>query len=147
MLGRGAFGKVNLALHKLTNELVAVKSMNKTMLENERSKRKVMQEITILKRIRHPHIVNLFETFETKKHILFVMELCAGGDLLNYVRKRRRLKEPLAKFVFLQIVSGLHYCHLNRILHRDIKLDNILLDAFGHVKICDFGVSKIVKRG
>lgn len=60
MLGRGAFGKVNLALHKLTNELVAIKSMNKTMLENERSKRKVMQEITILKRIRHPHIVNLF---------------------------------------------------------------------------------------
>ena len=60
MLGRGAFGKVNLALHKMTNELVAVKSMNKTMLEKERSKRKVLQEITILKRIRHPHIVNLF---------------------------------------------------------------------------------------
>ena len=75
------------------------------------------------------------------------MELCAGGDLLNYVRKRRRLKEPLAKFVFMQIVSGLHYCHLNRILHRDIKLDNILLDAYGHVKICDFGVSKIVRTG
>lgn len=75
------------------------------------------------------------------------MELCAGGDLLNYVRKRRRLKEPLAKFVFMQIVSGLHYCHLNRILHRDIKLDNILLDAYGHVKICDFGVSKIVRAG
>ena len=73
------------------------------------------------------------------------MENCAGGDLLNYVRKRRKLKEDMAKFVFKQIVQGLRYCHSKSILHRDIKLDNILLDMHGNVKICDFGVSKMVK--
>jgi len=76
-----------------------------------------------------------------------VIELCAGGDLLNYVRKRRRLKEDMAKSVFKQIIEGIGYCHSKSILHRDIKLDNILLDSEGEVKICDFGVSKIVKRG
>lgn len=75
------------------------------------------------------------------------MELCAGGDLLNYVRRRRRLKEDVAKSIFKQIIEGLDYCHSKSILHRDIKLDNILLDSEGEVKICDFGVSKIVKPG
>ena len=75
------------------------------------------------------------------------MELCGGGDLLNYVRKRRRLKENLAKYFFKQIIEALHYIHQKNIVHRDIKLDNILLDHEGNVKICDFGVSKLVKPG
>ena len=70
------------------------------------------------------------------------MELCAGGDLLNYVRKRRKLKEDSAKFVFRQVVEGLQYCHSKGIVHRDMKLDNLLLDESGTVKICDFGVSR-----
>ena len=70
------------------------------------------------------------------------MELCGGGDLLNYVRKRRKLKEDVAKWVVMQVVEGLHYCHSKGIVHRDIKLDNLLLDECGIVKICDFGVSK-----
>lgn len=70
------------------------------------------------------------------------MELCAGGDLLNYVRKRRKLKEPVAKYVFKQVAQGLHYCHQKGIVHRDMKLDNLLFDEQGVVKICDFGVSK-----
>jgi 5'-AMP-activated protein kinase catalytic alpha subunit len=75
------------------------------------------------------------------------MELCAGGDLLNYVRKRKKLDEDSAKVIFKQIIEGLGYIHKKRILHRDIKLDNILLDGKGNVKIADFGVSKLVKPG
>ena len=76
-----------------------------------------------------------------------MIEICAGGDLLNYVRKRRQLKEEVAKSVFKQLINGIAYCHSKSILHRDIKLDNILLSSNGEVKICDFGVSKAVKRG
>lgn len=75
------------------------------------------------------------------------MELCAGGDLLNYVRKRKKLDENVAKVLFKQVIEGLGYIHSKGILHRDIKLDNILLDAKGKVKIADFGVSKSVKPG
>jgi serine/threonine protein kinase len=92
-------------------------------------------------------VVKLFETFETGRHILLAMELCAGGDLLNYVRKRRKLTEDTAKVLFKQIIEGLGYIHSRHILHRDIKLDNILLDGKGKIKIADFGVSKLVKKG
>lgn len=75
------------------------------------------------------------------------MEVCGAGDLLTYVRKRRKLKEDVAKHLFKGIVEGLRYCHARGILHRDIKLDNILLTSEGDIKICDFGVSKLVKAG
>lgn len=74
------------------------------------------------------------------------MEVCGGGDLLTYVRRRRKLKEDIAKFLFRQIVLGLQYIHSKGVLHRDIKLDNILLTSEGDVKICDFGVSKLIKN-
>ena len=79
--------------------------------------------------------------------MILAMELCAGGDLLNYVRKRKKLEEGESKILFKQIIQGLEYIHKRRILHRDIKLDNILLDGKGNVKIADFGVSKYVKPG
>lgn len=75
------------------------------------------------------------------------MEVCGAGDLLTYVRKRRKLREDVAKHLFKQVVDGLRYCHSRGILHRDIKLDNILLTSAGDIKICDFGVSKLVKPG
>ena len=73
--------------------------------------------------------------------------MCAGGDLLNYVWKRRKLKEKVAKVIFKQIMEGINHIHEWNIIHRDIKLDNILLDGKGNVKIADFGVSRIVNEG
>ena len=112
-----------------------MKSINKTYLSEESSKQKVMQEVYILKRTRHRNVVRLYETFETNKHILFVIEMCSGGDLLNYVRKRRRLKEDVAKYLFKQLIEGLQYCHSKNIVHRDIKLDNVLVTERGEVKV------------
>jgi len=147
MLGRGAFGKVNLAMHKLVRKLVALKSLNKEMLTDGEQKAKLMKEVSLLLKLRHNHVVKIYETIETEKHIIIVMELCAGGDLLNYVRKRRRLKEPFAQKIFKQIIDGLCYTHAKLVAHRDIKLDNILLDGKGNVKIADFGVSKQSQQG
>ena len=70
------------------------------------------------------------------------MELCAGGDLLSYVRRRKKLDETLAKYLFKQAAKSLAYCHTNLVLHRDIKLENLLIDEEGAIKLCDFGVSR-----
>lgn len=147
VLGRGAFGKVHLACHKVTEHLVAVKALQKKVLDHEKdTKKRVMQEIAILKQSSHTNVVKLYDSFETHNHICFVMELCQGGDLISYVRKRRKLKEDNAKYLFRQLIEGLNYIHNEKfVVHRDIKLDNILLDASGRIKICDFGVSRQVK--
>ena len=88
----------------------------------------------------------MYESFDTETHIVYVMEVCGGGDLLTYVRRRRKLKEDFAKYIFRQIILGLQYVHSKGVLHRDIKLDNILLTSEGDVKICDFGVSKLIQN-
>jgi serine/threonine protein kinase len=133
VLGKGAFGKVNFAMHKLSEQLVAIKSMSKETLQSEEDlRRRTKLEMGILQQSNHPNVVRLFDTFETQKHICFVMELCSGGDLFSYIKKRRRLKEDVARFFFRQIIEGLAYIHNAKlVVHRDIKLENILLDATG----------------
>ena len=90
----------------------------------------------------HRNVVKLYDSFYTNSHLCFVMELCAGGDLLSFVRRRKKLDEDVAKFIFIQAARGLAYCHRNLVMHRDIKLENLLLDEDGTVKLCDFGVSQ-----
>ena len=99
-MGKGAFGKVNLAIHRLSQKFVALKSINKAVLKENESKRKVMQEFFTIKKIKHSNVVRLYESFETGQHIVFVMEVCGGGDLLTYVRRRRKLQEPIACHLF-----------------------------------------------
>ena len=104
-LGKGAFGKVNLGMHKLTGKMVAIKSINKECFTDETSKEKVMKEFSILKILKHQSVIRLYETFESKKHILFLVELCAFGDLLPYVCKMWQLNDSMAKVFFRQIIE------------------------------------------
>jgi serine/threonine protein kinase len=92
------------------------------------------------------NVVKIFETYETKKHYCIVMEYICAGDLLSYIKKRGKLTEQVAKFIFKQIILTLQYIHDHNIVHRDIKLDNILIDLDNNIKICDFGVSKEIKN-
>ena len=143
LLGKGAFGKVNLCLHILTGRLVAIKSINKTKIISERQKKKIQIETSIMKTLSSSnYIVKMFETYETEKHICIVMEYISAGDLLSYIKKRSKLNENIAKYIFKQIILAIQYIHNNNIVHRDIKLDNILIDLDNKIKICDFGVSK-----
>ena len=116
-------------------------------MSDDFSKKKVFQEVYILKKIRHSNVIRLLEVFESPKHFLMVMEYVGGGDLLQYVKQRRKLDETEAKYIFKQVVYGLGHCHCRSVLHRDIKLDNILMDSEGGVKLCDFGVSRLVSKG
>ena len=146
LLGKGAFGKVNIALHLASGRLVAIKSFNKKKLTNRRAKRKIKTEIEVLSKLRNPFCTQIYDYFETDTHILIIMEYICG-DLLTFMRKRAKISESTAKIIFKQIIKGLQYLHKKNIVHRDIKLDNILMDLSNTVKICDFGVSRILSPG
>ena len=145
MIGRGAFGKVNIGLNILTGRIVAIKSFNKKNLSNEKAKKKILYETNLMRGLYHPAITKILETFETEKYMLIIMEYISGGNLQNFVKKRRKLCEKTAKILFRQIIQGIKYIHSRGIVHRDIKLENILLDLNNIIKICDFGVGKLVK--
>jgi len=95
----------------------------------------------------HPSVTKILETFETDEYMLIIMEYISGGNLQNFVKKRRKLCEKTAKILFRQLIQGIKYIHSKGIVHRDIKLENILLDLNNIVKICDFGVGKLTKKG
>ena len=147
MIGKGAFGKVYLGVHLLTGKHVAIKTIEKACMKDEASKRKVFQEVLILRKTNHKNIEKLLEVFENKKYLFMVLENASRGDLLGLVKRKGRMTEEEAKKIFYQIVAGIRYCHHSLILHRDVKLDNILLDEHMVVKICDFGVSRFIKKG
>ena len=143
LIGKGAFGKVNLGLHILSGKIVAIKSFNKKKLKDENSKKKIYNEINLMKNLKHNSIVKILETIETQNYILIIMENVSGGDLLTYVKKRTKLNEKTSKFIYKQLITSLQYIHSKKIIHRDIKLDNILIDLNNNIKLCDFGVGKI----
>lgn len=146
LLGKGSFGKVFLGLQRLTNRLVAMKCLEKNHLKDENTKRKILTEVKILKQLLgHPNIVKVLEVFETKKYVFFVTEYATNGDLLKHLKTDEVMPETKAKHFFYQIASGLSYIHSQGIIHRDIKLDNILVDENERCKICDFGVSREIK--
>jgi len=140
-IGHGAFGQVNLALHIASGRLVAIKIFEKKNLKNTRAKQKITNEIEMLSHFHHPFINQILDHFETDTHIFIVMEYVCG-DLLGFMKKRGKLSESVTKIIFKQLIEGLKYIHKKKVVHRDIKLDNILIDLTNTIKICDFGVSR-----
>ncbi|XP_062341846.1 serine/threonine-protein kinase MARK2 isoform X12 [Osmerus eperlanus] len=139
-IGKGNFAKVKLARHVLTGKEVAVKIIDKTQL-NSSSLQKLFREVRIMKLLNHPNIVKLFEVIETEKTLYLIMEYASGGEVFDYLVAHGRMKEKEARAKFRQIVSAVQYCHQKCIVHRDLKAENLLLDADMNIKIADFGFS------
>ena len=95
--------------------------------------------------IKHKHVIRLLEVFETNQYLFMVLEYAEGGDLLHHVNNVKAMTEEEAKKVFKQIVFGVAHCHCRSVLHRDIKLENILIGEKGNVKLCDFGISQLIE--
>uniref|UniRef100_A0AAR2JUF8 non-specific serine/threonine protein kinase n=1 Tax=Pygocentrus nattereri TaxID=42514 RepID=A0AAR2JUF8_PYGNA len=138
-IGKGNFAKVKLARHVLTGREVMHKgiilSLPHSLLQN------LFREVRIMKILNHPNIVKLFEVIETEKTLYLIMEYASGGEVFDYLVAHGRMKEKEARAKFRQIVSAVQYCHQKRIVHRDLKAENLLLDADMNIKIADFGFS------
>eukprot|EP00931_Biecheleriopsis_adriatica_P116882 TRINITY_DN92467_c0_g1_i1.p1 TRINITY_DN92467_c0_g1~~TRINITY_DN92467_c0_g1_i1.p1 ORF type:complete len:731 (+),score=97.66 TRINITY_DN92467_c0_g1_i1:73-2193(+) len=137
-LGRGASASVWEALRSDNQERVAVKVFD----QGQRDKRQAHREMKVLSRIQHPRIIEAYEVIETSRHAQLICELVDGESLRSYSHRQpdRKLPEPLARKLYRQVVEGVSYCHEKLVVHRDLKLENLLLDrSREHVKIIDFG--------
>ena len=155
-LGKGAFGEVFLTQKKGSKELYATKRLDRAFSEKPENIKLLSNEITLLKKINHPNIVRLIDLKKTKSHCYIVMEYCNGGDLSGCLKKykaayRRPFPEEIVQYIMRQVVNGINFLHSNKIIHRDLKLDNILVCFSSEndkkslnmmkaiVKIIDFG--------
>ncbi|KAK6300470.1 hypothetical protein J4Q44_G00285680 [Coregonus suidteri] len=144
VLGRGHFGKVLLSEYKKTGSIYAIKALKKGDIVARDEVESLMCEKRIFETVNvshHPFLVNLFACFQTPEHVCFVMEYTAGGDLMMHIHADV-FTEPRAVFYSACVVLGLQFLHDHKIVYRDLKLDNLLLDIDGYVKIADFGLCK-----
>jgi len=144
-IGFGASGEVLLATHKTNNTKFACKIVKKNSSINDAQS--MSTEIEIMKRIRHRNVVSMYELYETPKCLWIILELVDAGDLLSHLATIDEHSEKLAARFIKQVFHGLHYLHSLGIVHRDIKLDNILLNHEGMIKLADFGLSALVRLG
>ncbi|KAG9307423.1 hypothetical protein G9A89_017253 [Geosiphon pyriformis] len=154
-LGAGSMGKVKLAVHSLTNEKLAVKIIPRVLASEKEAKEKdpatkdenketrTIREAAIMLLLHHPFIVQLKEVMVLPHHYYMFFEYVNGGQMLDYIISHGKLKEKHARKFSRQIVSALDYCHRNSIVHRDLKIENILISKSGSIKIIDFGLSNL----
>ncbi|KAL4990543.1 hypothetical protein BDW68DRAFT_185684 [Aspergillus falconensis] len=136
LIGKGSFGKVYLASHKLTNHSKVV------LKSSDKEDTNLAREIHHHRQFLHPHIARLYEVIVTEKLVWLVLEYCPGDELYNYLLRNGPLPIDKVKKIFTQLVGAVSYVHSKQCVHRDLKLENILLDKHENVKLCDFGFTR-----
>jgi len=142
VLGRGGYGKVMLVRHKGNGGIYAMKTMKKADVLKRNQKEHTASERHVLETVNHPFIVNLHFAFQTPTKLYMVMEYCPGGELFFHLSRAGRFSEGRCKFYTCELVLAVGYLHSLNIIYRDLKPENVLVDANGHAKITDFGLSK-----
>ena len=142
-LGEGSFGKVKEAMHVASGEKIAIKILEKNRMLKDDDVERVRREISILSKVSHPGIIQLYEVIETDSYFYFVMECAEKGELSYYIEKKEKLSEKEACKFFQQLISAVEYLHRLGCAHRDIKPSNILLDGSYNLKLIDFGLGNI----
>uniref|UniRef100_A0A0D9VTE5 non-specific serine/threonine protein kinase n=1 Tax=Leersia perrieri TaxID=77586 RepID=A0A0D9VTE5_9ORYZ len=145
-IGEGTFGKVRFAKNTENDEPVAIKILDKEKVQKNRLAEQIRREICTMKLVRHPNVVRLFEVMGSKARIFIVLEYVTGGELFEIIETNGRLKEEEARKYFQQLINAVDYCHSRGVYHRDLKLENLLLDASGNLKVSDFGLSALTEQ-
>ncbi|XP_058053798.1 microtubule-associated serine/threonine-protein kinase 2 [Anopheles bellator] len=143
LISNGAYGAVYLVKHKQTRQRFAMKKINKNSLMLRNQVEQVFAERDILSFADNPFVVSMYCSFETKKHLCLVMEYVEGGDCATLLKNIGPLPSDMARFYFAETVLAVEYLHSYGIVHRDLKPDNLLITALGHIKLTDFGLSKM----
>jgi len=146
IIGRGAFGEVHVCKEKKTGSIVAIKKIKKKVLIIKNQIIHVRNEQLFMSNVKSPWIVDLKASFQGDDYLYLVMEFCPGGDLMNLLIEKDILTEEEAKFYLAELVLSIEAIHKLDCIHRDIKPDNILIDAKGHIKLSDFGLAKISEK-
>lgn len=142
LLGQGSFAKVYHARNIKTSQSVAIKVIEKEKVFKVGLIDQIKREISAMRLVKHPNIVQLFEVMASKSKIFFVLEYVKGEELFNKITKGR-LKEEVARKCFQQLISAVYFCHSRGVYHRDLKPENLLLDENGDLKVSDFGLSAL----
>ncbi|XP_064409779.1 serine/threonine-protein kinase Sgk3 isoform X1 [Latimeria chalumnae] len=143
LIGKGSFGKVLLAKRKLDEKFYAVKVLQKKVILNRKEQKHIMAERNVLlKNVKHPFLVGLHYSFQTRDKLYFVLDFINGGELFFHLQRERSFPEYRARFYAAEIASALGYLHSIKIVYRDLKPENILLDSQGHIVLTDFGLCK-----
>ncbi|KAL0965362.1 hypothetical protein UPYG_G00280280 [Umbra pygmaea] len=143
LISNGAYGAVYLVRHKETKQRFAMKKINKQNLMLRNQIQQAFVERDILTFAENPFVVSMFCSFETRRHLCMVMEYVEGGDCANLLKNMGPLPVDMARMYFAETVLALEYLHNYGIVHRDLKPDNLLVTSMGHIKLTDFGLSKV----
>ena len=144
VLGRGSFGKVVLVRLEKSKKLYAMKILKKELVIKRKQVNHTMTERSLLEKLNHTFIVKLFYAFQDKTKLYFITEFMQGGELFFHLRRNSQYKEKSVKFYMSEILLAIDYMHKNNFIYRDLKPENILIDQFGHIKLTDFGLSKLL---
>mmetsp|Transcript_5702 Transcript_5702/g.7974 ORF Transcript_5702/g.7974 Transcript_5702/m.7974 type:complete len:872 (-) Transcript_5702:25-2640(-) len=143
-LTRGSFGRIFIARKTQTGDIYCIKCMPKEEMKKRNNLDRIQKEQDIMAHVNNDFIVSLYYSFQSKNNLYLVMEFCGGGDLYSLLDKFGGLDEKVARFYIAELIVALEYLHKMQIIHRDIKPDNVLIASNGHIKLTDFGLSKVV---
>ena len=141
VVGRGSYGKVLQVRNKASGEVLAMKVLHKSVVVARNQVEHTQAERAILESIDHPFLIRLRFAFQTEHKLYMVMPYCRGGEVFHHLKLRRSFDEPLARFYAAEIALGIGHLHAVGVVYRDLKPENVLLDAEGHVKLTDFGLA------
>ncbi len=143
ILGKGTFGKVILCREHSTKRLCAMKILKKSLIVEKNEIVHTETENKVMRSLKHPFITSLIYSFQTVDRLCLVMEYVNGGELFFHLSREKKFSECKARFYCAEICYAIGFLHQNQIIYRDIKLENILLDSQGHIKLADFGLCKM----